>query len=158
MNKKQISVLIFFLLITFLAAFIGNFFTMPNIQDWYISLNKPSFNPPTWLFGPAWTILYVLMAVSAFLVWREKGNPQRKKALTFYFIQLALNSLWSVIFFGLHNLGLAFLEIIFLWFFIVLTLINFYTIKKLAGILFIPYLIWVSFAGILNFAIWQLNI
>ena len=158
MNKKQISVLIFFLLITFLAAFIGNFFTMPNIQDWYISLNKPSFNPPTWLFGPAWTILYVLMAVSAFLVWRGKGNPQRKKALTFYFIQLALNSLWSVIFFGLHNLGLAFLEIIFLWFFIVLTLINFYTIKKLAGILFIPYLIWVSFAGILNFAIWQLNI
>ena len=157
MNKKYIPALIFFLLITFLAAFIGNFFTIPNIQDWYASLNKPSFNPPNWLFGPAWTVLYVLMAVSVFLVWQKKENPQRGKALTIYFVQLALNALWSIIFFGLHNLGLAFVEIIFLWFFILLTLVNFYKVKKLAGILFMPYLLWVSFAALLNFAVWQLN-
>jgi tryptophan-rich sensory protein len=158
MNKKHISALIFFLLVTFLAAFIGNFFTMPSIQDWYASLSKPSFNPPNWLFGPAWTILYFLMAVSAFLVWQKRENPRAKKALTFYFIQLALNSLWSIIFFGWQNLGLAFVEIIFLWLFILLTLINFYKIVRVAGILFIPYILWVSFASLLNFSIWQLNL
>lgn len=157
MNKKYALVFLFFLFVTFLAAFVGNFFTAPSIQGWYVALEKPSFSPPNWLFGPAWTILYFLMAVSAFLVWQERESPQRKKALTFYFIQLALNSLWSIIFFGWYNLGLAFVEIIFLWLFILLTLISFYRIKKLAGILFIPYLIWVSFASILNFAIWQLN-
>jgi len=157
MNKKYTLVFIFFLFVTFLAAFIGNFFTAPNIQNWYAVLEKPSFSPPNWLFGPVWTILYFLMAVSAFLIWQERESPQRKKALTLYFVQLALNTLWSIIFFGWHNLGLAFVEIIFLWFFIFLTLTTFYRIKKLSGILFIPYLIWVSFASILNLAIWQLN-
>jgi tryptophan-rich sensory protein len=158
MNKKHIPVLIAFFLITFLAAFIGNFFTMPNIQDWYSSLNKPSFSPPNWLFGPVWTILYFLMAISAFLVWQRRENSQAKKALTFYFIQLVLNTLWSIIFFGWHNLGLAFVEIILLWVFILLTLISFYKIVRIAGILFIPYILWVSFAGFLNFTIWQLNL
>lgn len=157
MNKKYILALIFFLFITFLAAFVGNYFTMPSIPTWYASLNKPSFSPPNWLFGPVWTILYVLMAVSAFLIWQKGENSQAKKALTFYFIQLTLNTLWSIIFFGWHNLGLAFAEIVFLWFFILLTMINFYKVKKLTGILFIPYILWVSFAAILNFAIWQLN-
>jgi benzodiazapine receptor len=157
MNKKYILALIFFLFITFLAAFVGNYFTMPSIPTWYASLNKPSFSPPNWLFGPAWTVLYILMTVSAFLIWQKRENPQTKKALTFYFIQLTLNTLWSIIFFGWHNLGLAFAEIVFLWFFILLTLINFYKVKKLTGILFIPYILWVSFAAILNFAIWQLN-
>ena len=99
MLKQKIVPLIFFLAITFLAAFIGNFFTMPNIQTWYATLNKPSFSPPNWLFGPVWTILFILMAIAAFLVFQTKDNSKRKTALTFYFIQLAFNSFWSILFF-----------------------------------------------------------
>jgi len=157
MLKQKIVPLIFFLAITFLAAFIGNFFTMPNIQTWYATLNKPSFSPPNWLFGPVWTILFILMAIAAFLVFQTKDNSKRKTALTFYFIQLVFNSFWSILFFGLHSPKFAFFEIIILWILILITLIKFLKIKKIAGLLLVPYLLWVSFASILNLFIWLIN-
>jgi tryptophan-rich sensory protein len=157
MIKQKILPLIGFILITFIAAFIGSLFTTPSIASWYRNLNKPSFAPPNFLFAPVWTILFFLMAIAAFLVWQNKNNPQTKKALTFYFVQLAFNSLWSIIFFGLHNPGVAFLEIIILWLLILLTLIKFYKIQKIAGLLLVPYLLWVSFASFLNLFVWLLN-
>lgn len=157
MTKNKIFQLLFFLAITFLAAFIGSYFTTPNIESWYKTLNKPTFAPPNWLFAPVWTILYLLMAISAFLIYQQKDNPQTKYALKFYFFQLILNSFWSIIFFGLRSPQFAFFEIIILWIFIFLTLLKFYKIHKTAGLLLFPYLLWVSFASVLNLFIWLLN-
>lgn len=157
MTKNKIFQLFLFLAITFLAAFIGSYFTTPNIESWYKTLNKPSFAPPNWLFAPAWTILYLLMAISAFLIYQQKENSPTKYALNFYFFQLILNSLWSIIFFGLRSPQFAFFEIIILWIFIFLTLLKFYKIYKTAGLLLLPYLLWASFASVLNLFIWLLN-
>jgi len=158
MSKKYLFSLLISILVVFSAGFIGSLFTTPNISTWYAFINKPSFSPPNWLFAPAWTLLYILMAISAFLIWQERDNLKTKQALTFYGIQLILNTLWSIIFFGMHNPGLASLEIIILWLFILITLIKFYKINKTAGLLFIPYLLWVSFASILNLFVWMINI
>lgn len=157
MFKKFIFPLLISILIALSAGFIGSFFTTPSIASWYAFINKPSFSPPNWLFAPVWTLLYILMAIAAFLIWQKRDNLQTKPALMFYGIQLVLNTLWSIIFFGMKNPGLAFLEIIFLWLFILITLIKFYKINKTAGLLFIPYILWVSFALILNFAVWMIN-
>ena len=157
MFKKSILPLLVFILITLFAGFIGSLFTTPSIASWYAFINKPSFSPPNWLFAPVWSLLYILMGIAAFLVWQKRDNLKTKPALMFYGIQLILNTFWSIIFFGMHNPGLAFLEIIILWTFILITLIKFYKINKTSGILFIPYFIWVSFASILNFAVWMLN-
>ena len=157
MFKKSILPLLVFILITLFAGFIGSLFTTPSIASWYAFINKPSFSPPNWLFAPVWSLLYILMGIAAFLIWQKRDNLKTKPALMFYGIQLILNTFWSIIFFGMHNPGLAFLEIIILWTFILITLIKFYKINKAAGFLFIPYLLWVSFASILNFAIWMLN-
>ena len=158
MSKKHLFPLLISILIVFSAGFISSLFTTPNISTWYAFIIKPSFSPPNWLFAPAWSLLYILMAVAAFLVWNKRNNPKTKSALMFYGIQLILNALWSIIFFGMHNPGLAFLEIIFLWSFILITLIKFYKINKTAGLLFIPYILWVSFASILNLFVWMINI
>jgi benzodiazapine receptor len=141
-----------------LAGIIGSVFTMPSISGWYADLAKPALNPPNWVFGPVWTTLFALMGIAAFLVWR-KGLKRKgaKIALGIFIIQLALNTLWSVIFFGLHSPGGAFVEIIFLWIAIVLTIIAFSKISKAAAWLLVPYIIWVSFAMYLNFSIWALN-
>jgi tryptophan-rich sensory protein len=157
MFKKSIFSLLISILVVFSAAFIGSLFTTSSIATWYAFINKPSFSPPNWLFAPAWSLLYILMGIAAFLIWQKRDNPKVKQALRFYGIQLVLNALWSIIFFGMHNPGLAFLEIIFLWLFILITLIKFYKINKTAGLLFVPYILWVSFASILNFAVWTLN-
>lgn len=147
----------FSILICLIAGFIGSFFTTPSITTWYVTLNKPIINPPNWLFAPVWTTLYILMGIALFLVWVKKDKEQIKLAFILFFTQLTLNSLWSILFFGLKSPFLALLEIIVLWLFILLTIIKFFKIRKLAGWLMIPYLIWVSFAGILNFLIFQLN-
>ena len=157
MFKKSILPLLISILITLSAGFIGSFFTTSSITTWYAFINKPFFSPPNWLFAPVWTLLYILMGISAFLIWKKRDNLKTKQAFIFYGIQLILNALWSIIFFGMHNPGLALLEIIILWLFILITLIKFYKINKIAGLLFIPYLLWVSFASILNYAIWMLN-
>jgi tryptophan-rich sensory protein len=141
-----------------LAGIIGSVFTSPSIKGWYADIVKPAINPPSWVFGPVWTILFVLMGLSAFLIWK-KGLDRKdvKIALGIFLGQLVLNTLWSIIFFGLHSPGGAFIEIIFLWLAILATIITFAKISKLAAWLLVPYILWVSFAGFLNYLIWVLN-
>jgi benzodiazapine receptor len=140
------------------AGLIGSVATFPSIPTWYASLDKPPFNPPNWIFGPVWTTLYTLMGIAAFLVWR-KGirNREVKIALGIFLVQLVLNTLWSVIFFGLNSLAGGLVVIVVLWIAILLSIITFFRISKVAGALLIPYILWVSFATILNFSLWQLN-
>jgi translocator protein len=157
-DKRQLWLgLAAFLLICFTAAGIGSFATAPAITNWYAGINKPSWNPPNWLFGPVWTVLYAMMATAAWLVWRRLGLQAAATPLFFFAMQLMLNTLWSVFFFGLHNPGLAFAEIILLWLSIAATIYYFWRVRPLAGVLLIPYLAWVSFAAFLNFTIWRLN-
>lgn len=146
--------LILWLVASFAAASMGALF-MPG--DWYAALNKPSWNPPSWVFGPVWTSLYAMMAVAAWLVWRRGGFLMRRWALVLFLIQLALNAAWTPLFFGLHLPAVAFFEILLLWVAIAATLIAFFRSNRLAGWLLVPYLAWVSFAAMLNFALWRLN-
>ena len=125
--------------------------------EWYLSLTKPSWNPPGWIFGPVWTTLYVMMGVSAWLVWRREGFRAQRGPLTWFLIQLALNAAWTPLFFGLHRLGLAFAEMLLLWCAIVATLLAFRSVSRPAAALLVPYLAWVSFAACLNFTLWRLN-
>jgi translocator protein len=150
---KKIFKLLISLFIPFLASLMGSLFT-GSVSSWYVTLIKPSFNPPSWLFGPVWTLLYLLMGISLYLIWIDK---YRKTAFIMYGFQLFLNILWSVLFFGLHQPGLAFIEIIILWIAVLITIIHFYKINKVAAYLLIPYILWVSFAVVLNFAIYMLN-
>lgn len=141
-----------------LAGIIGSVFTTPSIAGWYAGIVKPSINPPAWVFGPVWTTLFALMGIAAFLVWK-KGLARRdvKIALGIFAGQLILNTLWSIVFFGLHNPGGALVEIVFLWLAILATIIAFYKISKTAAWLLLPYIAWISFAAYLNFTIWALN-
>ena len=125
--------------------------------DWYAALHKPSWNPPPWVFGPAWTFLYITMAVAAWVVWREGGWKAQRRALGLFIVQWFLNALWTPLFFGAHLPGVAFGEIVLLWLAIAATLVAFWRVKKAAGLLLVPYLAWVSFAAALNFTIWRLN-
>lgn len=140
------------------AGFIGSLFTTPSIPTWYASLQKPSFAPPNWLFAPVWITLFTLMGISFYLVW-NKGlkNKQVTKGLFIFCIQFLLNMLWSFLFFGLHSPFYAFMEIIILWIVIGLTIFSFFKISKNAALLLLPYIAWVSVAGILNYYIWILN-
>ncbi len=150
--------LIVCLAIPFIAAAIGGFFTGPAIPVWYANLVKPSFIPPSWLFGPVWTALYAMMGVALFLIWKEgPARPGVRMALLLFAGQLALNAAWSVLFFGLRSPGIAFADIIALWLLVLATLAAFMRISGPAGALLIPYLAWVSFAAVLNFSIWRLN-
>lgn len=141
-----------------LAGFVGSLFTTPSIPTWYAAIQKPSFNPPNWIFGPVWTTLFVLMGVAAFIVW-NKGLDKKgvKAALLLFIIQLVLNMLWSYLFFALHSPLYAFVEIIILWLAILLTMLKFFPISHAAGYLLLPYILWVSFAAVLNFTIFRLN-
>jgi tryptophan-rich sensory protein len=132
--------------------------TARGVQDWYPTLVKPSFNPPSWVFGPVWTVLYIMMGLAAFLVW-QKGLATDfvRTALALFILQLVLNGIWSILFFGLRAPGWAFVEIVVLWVAIFLTLIYFWRVTAPAGILLAPYLAWVSFATVLNGSIWFLN-
>jgi translocator protein len=141
-----------------LAGVIGSFFTVSAIPNWYSTLVKPALSPPSWVFGPAWTTLYALMGIAAFLVWKYGWERKDvKTALGIFGIQLFLNAIWSIIFFGLQSPGWALVEIALLWFAIVWTIAVFYKISKPAAYLLVPYLLWVSFATYLNYAIWTLN-
>jgi tryptophan-rich sensory protein len=139
------------------AGFLGSLFTTPAIPTWYQTLNKPFFTPPNWIFGPVWISLFVLMGISLFLVWRKSDHPQFKPALLFFSVQFILNILWSAAFFGLKSPLLGLMDIILLWVAILLTILNFFKVSKVAGMLLIPYLLWVSFATLLNFFLWVLN-
>jgi translocator protein len=158
MKLKDILKLIVCVVACLAAGAIGSVFTRSAIPTWYATLEKPSFNPPNWLFAPVWTLLYILMGVAAFLVWR-KGleNRQVRLALIVFLIQLVLNALWSVVFFGLESplYGLAIISI--LWVAILVTVIKFCSISRVASVLMWPYLLWVTFAAVLNASIWLLN-
>lgn len=141
------------------VGYISGTATQSGTETWYPTLVKPSFNPPSWVFAPVWSALYVMMGVAAGLVWDriEQQREEVRKALLFFAIQLALNALWSVLFFGLKNPLLALIEIVILWLMIYETYIKFGKINKIAGYLFVPYLLWVTFAAVLNGSIWWLN-
>ncbi len=178
---QKIVKLVISILICEGAGIIGSFFTAPAIKTWYVSLEKPVFNPPNWLFAPVWTVLFLLMGISLYLVWaknwrvqapegeftKKAWNPISEKlwsgtwkeenAIAIFVLQLVLNILWSVIFFGLKMPAVAFVEILMLWVAILYTIVNFYRISKLAAYLLIPYIVWVTLAAILNFSIITLN-
>lgn len=141
------------------AGIIGSLATYPSIPTWYANLNKPVLSPPNWIFAPVWITLFTLMGIALFLIWesKEKDTVLKREAIIIFFIQLALNSLWSIIFFGLKNPALALLEIVILWLAILFTIIKFWKINKTSGMLLIPYLLWVSFAAYLNFGVMVLN-
>ena len=155
-NFKKILVLLLAIAIPQFIGWLGSIFTRPEIGTWYATLQRPSFAPPNWIFGPVWTILFLLMGVALYLVWQSKG---RHKQLAYFIFgaQLAFNFLWSILFFALHNPMLAFLELIVLWFLILFNILVFYRLNKLSAFLLIPYLVWVSFAGFLNAYFWILN-
>lgn len=145
------------ILIPLVVGFTSGFFTASGVNDWYATLNRPSFNPPNWLFGPVWTTLYILMGISLYLVWKQPVSEARNSAIWIFALQLTLNFFWSIIFFYWHQIGIALIEIIVLWGLILLMIYRFYHINPTAAWLNIPYIMWVSFATILNAAYWKLN-
>lgn len=153
-RSKTIYGLIGWLLLCFAAASLGALF-MPG--EWYAALNKPAWNPPGWIFGPVWTALYAMMAVAAWMVWQGGGFAAQRRPLGLFLAQLALNALWTPLFFGLHQTGLAFAEIILLWLAILATMLAFRPVSRAATWLLVPYLAWVSFAAVLNGTLWRLN-
>lgn len=139
------------------AGLIGSVFTVRSVGDWYVTLSKPAWTPPSWLFGPVWSALYVLMGIAAWFVWQQPGARTRTVALVVFALQLALNAAWSAIFFGLRMPGWAFAEIVVLWTAILWAVLAFLRVSPMAACLLVPYLAWVSFASLLNFAIWRMN-
>lgn len=156
MKIKNPKLLIFCIVITFLAGAIGSVATTPSIPTWYATLNKPALNPPNYIFGPVWTTLYFLIGISFYLYLTNKRRNDKLGVFLFY-IQLLLNSLWSILFFGLKSPTLALYEIIIFWFVIIATAIHFYKVNRISGIIFIPYILWVSFATYLTYSILLLN-
>lgn len=144
------------LAVTFIAATVGALASV-DAGVFYAALTLPDWAPPAWLFGPVWTVLYIAMGVAVWLVWREAGFVQAPLALALYLIQLAFNALWSWLFFAWNLGALAFAEILLLWLLILATLVTFWRMRPLAGILLVPYLLWVSFAAVLSYSIWQMN-
>jgi translocator protein len=157
MKFNDIVRLVIALAASFLAAIIGSYFTFPSITTWYASLNKPFFTPPDWLFGPAWTVLYILMAIALYLVWSLPKSKERDAAIALFAGQLIMNVLWSVGFFGFHNILLGAVLIILLLILIVLTTYEFYKLSRYAAYAMVPYILWVSFATCLNVAVYFLN-
>lgn len=155
-GMKQIAGLIGWLLLSFAVAALGAFASV-QAASFYRQLAQPPWAPPASVFGPVWSVLYALMGVAAWLVWREGGWRRQGGALGVFVLQLAVNALWSWLFFAWHQGALAFADIVLLWLLIVATLIGFWRVRPLAGVLVLPYLCWVSFAAALNFAVWQLN-
>ncbi len=159
MNQQNIFKLVGSIILCELAGIIGSVFTVSSIPTWYAALTKPALNPPNWIFGPVWTTLYFLMGVALYLIWTSKKGTklQRNQALWIFFIQLALNTAWSIIFFGLESPGVALIEILIMWSAIAWTIKLFYPLSKLAAYLLVPYILWVSFATYLTYSIWILN-
>jgi len=154
MKKTGWIKLIISIVICLLAGAIGALFTADSVGTWYLTLSKPSFNPPPWIFAPVWTALYVLMGIALYIVWKNKDSGF---AIPVFAVHLVLNSLWSFLFFGMKNIQFAFIEIIFLWVSILLCIILFYRISKPAAYLLVPYILWVSFATVLNYELMRLN-
>lgn len=144
--------------IPLLVGFISSIFTIDAIQQWYPTLQKPIFTPPNWVFGPAWTVLYISMGVSFFMIWKKIGKIKFSQPYFLYAIQLLLNFLWSFFFFYLENISLSLFDIILLWILVLWMIQRFWEIKKIAGLILLPYLFWISFATALNIGILILNV
>jgi benzodiazapine receptor len=158
MDFKKLKLFIFSILICQFAGVIGSIFTINSIPTWYLAIKKPLFNPPNWIFGPVWTTLFFMMGIALYLILtRGTKTKKAKSAIGVFGIQLALNTLWSIIFFGLKAPLYALVELSVLWVFILLSIIRFYKISKPAAYLLIPYIVWVSFAAVLNLSIVLLN-
>jgi translocator protein len=157
MKTKEIIALIICIAIPLITGGVSGIATASSISNWFLALNKPVFNPPSFLFDPVWTMLYILMGVSLFLIWRSPKGKKRKNALMIFSIQLLLNFAWSFLFFYFRQIGFALLEIIVLWVLILIMIILFHRVSKTAAWLQIPYILWVSFASALNAGIWILN-
>jgi tryptophan-rich sensory protein len=153
----QSGLLCFFVAVCFSAAAVGAALTAESVDTWYRTLAKPSWNPPDWVFGPVWTVLYLLMGVAAWLVWRRSGWRDARFALLLFAVQLLLNTVWSGLFFAARAPGLAFAEILLLWMAIAATIAAFFRHSRTAAALMVPYLAWSTFAAVLNFVIWRLN-
>lgn len=155
-NSRQAFGLLGWLLLVFAAAAVGGF-ASARAGDFYRELVRPTWAPPGWLFGPVWSVLYVLMGISAWLVWRVRGFAGARSALLLFVFQLGANALWTWLFFVWRQGGLAFAEVLLLWVLIIATLVLFSRVSKLAAALLLPYLVWVSFASVLTLSTWQLN-
>ncbi|MCO5948658.1 TspO/MBR family protein [Mucilaginibacter flavidus] len=157
-KKFQLFPFLISLVITLAIGFVASLFTRPQIAGWYSTLNKPTFNPPPWLFAPVWTVLYIMIAIAAYLVWQRRDSSKTYKiASSIYIVQLAFNFSWSMVFFGLHGILPALFVILLLWVSIILNIRWFKKYSKTAAWLLVPYLLWVSFASILNLSIYLLN-
>lgn len=154
---KKVYKLIIALSIPQLAGGLGSLFTANSVKNWYLTLEKPLLNPPSWVFGPVWTTLFLLMGYALYLVWVNEDKERKNVAYVAFAVQIVLNIFWSVIFFGLKNPGLAFVEILILWLAIIFNIFIFYRISRTSAWLLVPYLVWVSFAAYLNYSIWVLN-
>ena len=154
MNFKKLEIS---LIIPLAIGFTGSFFTSSSVNTWYTTLNKPSFNPPNWIFAPVWTILFIMMGVSLYLVWTAPDSASKKTAYLIFATQLILNVTWSGLFFALQRPLYAGIEIIILWIVILINIVKFYSISKPAGWLLVSYILWVSFASYLNWQIFLLN-
>ncbi len=155
--KSRWLPLILFLVLAFAAAGIGSLATSSSVDTWYDSLQKPAWNPPKAVFGPVWTVLYILMAISTWRVWRVGDPLSARVTVMLYALQLALNALWSILFFGRQSPGAALVDILALWLLLTVIFIRFWTRDRIAAAMWAPYLLWVSFATALNSAIWKLN-
>ncbi|MEI7998349.1 MAG: TspO/MBR family protein [Candidatus Omnitrophota bacterium] len=150
--------LLVFIILCFSAAALGTVFTNSSLKSWYPTIKKPLWNPPNWVFAPVWTILFMMMAMAGWMVWERLTQRIFCLSMVLFIIQLILNVAWSAVFFGFRSPFLALLEIIFLWLFVGLTMITFLNVYTLAGVLFLPYFLWVSFAAVLNYSIWRKNL
>ncbi len=157
MKRSKLIAAILCILLPLIVGSLSGLATVSSLSNWYAFLNKPSFNPPDYLFGPVWTVLYFVMGISLFLIWKSPTGKFRNQSLTIFIIQLLLNFAWSFIFFYFRQTGWAFVDIIMLWSLIVYMILIFYKINRTAALIQIPYLLWVSFASVLNAAIWILN-
>jgi tryptophan-rich sensory protein len=157
MRPARYLALLGFLAAAFIAGGIGSAATFENVRSWYPSLQKPSWTPPNWLFGPVWTCLYVAMSVAAWRVWRRSEGSAARTELTLYAAQITLNLFWSIVFFGLRNPALGLIDIVLLWSLLLTMQIRFFRADRIAALLWLPYLLWVSFATALNASIWWLN-
>ena len=158
-KMKDVVLLVISILICQCAGFVGSFFTRPSVPAWYATLDKPVFTPPNWLFSPVWITLFFLMGISLYLIWRRGLAERRVRlALGFFGLQLLSNILWSVLFFGLKSPLAGLIDIVVLWVAIALTIFYFFKVSKSAAVLLLPYIVWVSFASVLNFFIWRLNL
>ena len=158
MYKRSWVAVIGWIILCELAGVVGSIFSISAIPAWYMALQKPALNPPNSVFGPVWITLYALMGISAFLVWRQDSSTRlRRWALSLFLLQLGVNTIWSIVFFGGHALGASLIIILFLWCLIVGTILLFWRISRTAAVLLVPYLLWVSFATYLTYGIWRLN-